>query len=310
MSGSEEAVPVALEPMLATLVDGPVDRPGWIHEEKYDGHRVLAVKEGARVTLRSRNGGDCTDRFRDVADAVGRLPARSVVLDGEAVAFDDRLVSRFQLLQRGDAPVFLAAFDCPWCDGRDLRNEPLEARRKVLERLVDGSERIFPARRVAGHGAAALRIAEESGWEGVVAKDPASPYVPGRSRHWLKVKLRQQEEFVVGGLTPGRGTRSHFGALLVGAWEGPHLRCVGKVGSGFDERSRAAIAATLAPIARPTPPFDPPPDERGATWVEPRLVAQVGFAEWTDDGRLRQPVYLGLRDDRNPEDCRMPGARA
>ena len=292
--------------MLATEVSAPIARPGWVFEEKYDGYRVVAYKEGPRATLVSRNGRDCGERFPELAASVARLPARSAAIDGEAVALDEDLVSSFERLQKGSAPVLFAAFDCLWLDGRDLRDEPLRVRREALERLVEGSDRVFAARRLAGDGIEAHLEARARGIEGLVGKDDGSAYRPGRSRSWLKVKIKQGEELVVAGFTPGRGGRSHFGALLLGAYDARGLRYVGKVGTGFDGATLSALAARLRSLAVDRAPFLDPPDEPGTTWVEPRLVAQVRFAEWTSDGRLRQPAFLGLRDDKDPRDCRLP----
>jgi bifunctional non-homologous end joining protein LigD len=303
-------VPFRVEPMLATRVDGPVHRRGWVYEEKYDGYRILAYKEGAKVTLLSRSGNDLTRRFADVAGAVAKLHARTAVLDGEVVAFDDDLVSRFQLLQQGKVPLLYAVFDCLWLDGRDLRREPLPVRRAAFERLIEGSDRLFPSRRLAADGLVAHRQAVRSGYEGLLAKDPTAPYVSGRTRRWLKVKVQREEEFVVGGFTAPAGTRSHLGALLLGAYAGRDLRYVGRVGTGFTQRMLAAVHALLRPLVRPSPPFVDPPRLRGVTWVEPRLVAQVSFQEWTHDRQLRAPVFLGLRDDKDPREVRLADAGA
>jgi DNA ligase D-like protein (predicted ligase) len=300
-----DRIPFRVSPMLATLVDAPFHRPGWVYEEKYDGHRVLAYKEGNRVSLLSRNGVPCTARFGDVATSVASLAARSVLLDGEVVAFDRDLVSHFQLLQKGAAPVVYAVFDCLWLDGRDLRAAPLAERRVALERAIAGSERLFAARRLPKNGMAAFALARRKGFEGLVAKDVAAPYVAGRSRRWLKVKIHAEEELVIGGFTAPAGTRSHFGALLLGAYEGADLRYVGRVGTGFDDSTLAALHAKMRPLVRATPAFADPPRLKGVTWVTPRLVAQVAFREWTADGLLRQPVYLGLRDDKEPSECRL-----
>lgn len=293
--------------MLATLVPEPFHAPGWVYEEKYDGYRVLAYKEGASVTLLSRNGNDKTETFADVAAALARLPDRTLLLDGEVVAFDRKKVSRFQLLQRGDVSRTYAVFDCLYRNGEDLRRRPLSERRARLERaLGKGPAKLFLSRRLADNGLAAYRIAKRRGFEGLVAKDPASPYVEGRSRYWLKVKVHREEEFVIGGFTPPRGGRRHLGALLLGAYAGKDLRFVGKVGTGFSEKTLASLAKTLAPSARAKPPFVDPPREPGATWLAPRAVAQVAFQEWTADGKLRQPVFLGLRDDKEPREVRLP----
>ena len=299
-------MPFRVEPMLATEVDAAFSRPGWVFEEKYDGYRVIAWKEGGRTALVSRNGLDCGDRFPEVAASVARLPARTAAIDGEAVVLDESLVSSFEGLQKRSGPVLFAAFDCLWLDGRDLREEPLRVRREVLERLVEGSDRIFPARRLAGDGIEAHREAHARGLEGLVAKDEQAPYRSGRSRSWVKVKIKQGEEFVVAGFTAGRGARTHFGSLLLGAFDEAGLRYVGRVGTGFDERTLAEVAARLRPLIVERSAFVDPPREPGTTWVEPRLVAQVAFAEWTSDGRLRQPAFLGLRDDKDPRECRRP----
>jgi bifunctional non-homologous end joining protein LigD len=309
-TSSGDRIPFRVRPMLATLVDEPFHRPGWVYEEKYDGYRILAYKEGPRVTLLSRNAKDRTETFATVAAAIGRLRDRTLLLDGEVVAFDRKGVSRFQLLQRGDAPHVFAVFDCLYRAGRDLRRGPLAARRAELESVVrGGSPSILLSRRLAGNGLAAYRIARRRGYEGVVAKDAASPYEEGRSTRWLKVKVHQEEEFVIGGFTAPRGSRKHLGALLLGAYRGNELHFVGKVGAGFSEKTLASLSRMLRPLARSKPPFVDPPREKSATWVEPRLVAQVAFQEWTADQKLRQPVFLGIRDDKKPLAVVLPDSR-
>lgn len=294
--------------MLATLVDRPFHTAGWVYEEKYDGYRILACKEGDRVTLLSRNAKDRTRSFADVAADVARLKPRTLLLDGEAVAFDARLVSRFQLLQKGDEPVVFAAFDCLYVDGEDLRERPLGERRAALERAIAGAERIFAARRLARDGLAALRTARRKGFEGLVAKDARAPYVSGRSRRWLKVKVKQEDEFVIGGYTEPAGARSRFGALLVGGYRDGELLFTGKVGTGFSEETLDTLWRRFRPLVRATAPFADPPRARGLTWVAPKLVAQVSYTEWTDDRRLRHPVFLGLRDDKEAAECELPAS--
>jgi len=287
--------------MLATLVHEPFHRPGWVYEEKYDGYRILAYKEGRDITLLSRNAKDRTATFPEVARAVAGLPARTLLLDGEVVGFDSSLVSRFQLLQQGQVPHVYMIFDCLYADGRDLRGQPLRARRAALEAALRETPHLFPSRRLGRNGLAAFALAQKKGFEGIVAKDESSPYVEGRSTCWLKVKVHQEDEFVIGGYTQPGGTRPYFGALLLGAYAGPALRYVGKVGTGFSLRTLAALHRTFQP-----PPFVDPPREKGATWLEPRLVAQIAYQEWTEDRKLRQPVFLGLRDDKRPEECVLP----
>jgi bifunctional non-homologous end joining protein LigD len=301
-----ERIPFRVKPMLATLVDKPFHRPGWVYEEKYDGYRILAYKEEKRVTLLSRNGKDRTESFADVAKAIATLRDRTLLLDGEAVAFDRRLISRFQLLQQGEAPVVFAAFDCLYRNGHDLRKENLSTRREILETAIGQTDRLFASRRLGPDGLEAFRLAQKKGFEGMVAKNGASVYVERRSMDWLKVKVKQEEEFVIGGYTLPAGTRTHFGALLLGAYRGAGLRYVGSVGTGYTQKTLASLHRDFQPLARKTPPFVDPPRIKGVTWLEPRLVAQVAFHEWTDEAKLRQPVFLGLRDDKRPAEVVLP----
>jgi bifunctional non-homologous end joining protein LigD len=304
-----DRIPFRVKPMLATLVDEPFHRPGWVYEEKYDGYRILAYKEGKKVTLLSRNAKDRTGSFADVAAAIATLPDRTVLLDGEVVAFDKNLVSRFQLLQQGQVPTVYAVFDCLYRNGRDLRSRPLPERRAALEESIGVTERLFPSRRLASNGLAAFKLAGKKGFEGMVAKDASAPYVEGRSTRWLKVKAHQEDEFVIVGFTQPGGARTHFGALLLGAHRGKDLLYVGKVGTGFTQKTLDALHAKLRPLARLTPAVANPPREKGAVWVAPKLVAQVAYQEWTADERLRQPVYLGLRDDKKASEVVMPGGQ-
>jgi DNA ligase D-like protein (predicted ligase) len=287
--------------MLATLVDAPVDRPGLIAEEKYDGIRLIATREGGTVSLVTRNDIDRTADFPGIAAAIAELPAPTLVLDGEVVVFDDAQVSRFGLLQRRDGtrePVYVA-FDCLYARGQDLRRRPLRERRACLEREVRPGGVLAIARRLPGTGREAYEAARRLGLEGIILKDDSSLYEEGtRSRAWLKVKRRNEEEFVIGGYTAPAGARAHFGALLVGAWDGDRLRYAGKVGTGFTERTLAELVRRFRPLVRPTSPFADHVRERDATWLEPTLVAQLAFTERTRDGKLRHPAYLGLRDDK------------
>lgn len=299
-------VPFRARPMLATLVARPFDEPGWVYEEKYDGVRILAYKEGSRVVLLSRNDKDNTDRFPAIATAVARLEPETLLLDGEVVVFDPRRISRFQLLQQGQgAPVYVV-FDCLFADGEDLRREPLSARRAALERLVPSRGVLRLSHRLASNGLEAYRVAERSGYEGLVAKDLSSAYVGGRSRLWLKVKAHQEDEFVIVGYTAPGGSRAYFGALLLGAYERGKLRYVGKVGTGFDAKTLADLHRELQRLVSSSTALAEPVRERGVTYVRPRLVAQISYQEWTADRKLRQPVYLGLRDDKRPQDVTLP----
>lgn len=292
-------------PMLATLSRAVVTGPEWVFEEKYDGIRLLAVRRSGRTRLFSRNLIDRTASWPGVAAAVDTLPGRDLVLDGEVYATDRMRVSRFQLLQRQAAPTF-AVFDLPLQGGSSLMVLPLSERRAQLEQLLRGARApLRLARRLPSDGARAYGLAEERQWEGIIAKRDSSPYTPAvRSKDWLKVKVRHQSEFVIGGWTPPAGARSDFGALLVGLFDGDRLRFTGKVGAGFDRATLVQLGAAFGRLERKTSSFDPTPRVTGARFVRPSLVAQIAYAEWTGDGKLRQPVYLGLRTDKSAADCR------
>jgi len=293
--------------MLATLTDVPFRRPGWVNEEKYDGYRALAYKTGKSVRLYSRNAIDRTADFPAIAEALGRLRG-DFVLDGEIVALDAAGVSRFQKLQRrelGDrARILYAVFDCLAAAGKSLLSRSLVERRKALEAIVPARAGLIRrSRRLSADGIEAFAEARAQGWEGIVSKQETAPYEAGsRSRNWLKVKLRRESEFVIGGFTDPGGSRAHFGALLVGLFDGEKLRYAGKVGTGYSQKILADVSRKLH--ATPAMPFLVRPNEKGAHWVKPELVAQIGFTEWTEDGKLRHPTFLGLRSDKAARDCR------
>jgi bifunctional non-homologous end joining protein LigD len=293
--------------MLATLISQPFHKPGWVYEEKYDGFRILAYKEGGSVSLLSRNGKDRNQTYPNIAAAVAKLPYRTLLLDGEVVAFDNHRVSRFQLLQEGKVPPHYAVFDCLYQNGRDLRAEPLTERRGPMEAAIRGSERLFPSRRLDPNGIEAFRVAKTKGYEGMVAKDSASPYIEGRSRKWMKCKVHQEDEFVIGGYTRPAGSRTHFGALLLGAYHQGQLHYVGKVGTGFNTKSLASLFQKFQPWVRKRSSFVDPPPEKGVTYLAPQLVAQIAYEELTADKKLRQPVFLGLRDDKSAKECLLRG---
>jgi bifunctional non-homologous end joining protein LigD len=289
--------------MLATPVAAPFDRPGWVYEEKYDGIRLLAYKDGSRVSVLTRNLIDRTERFAEIAAAVAALPAPTLVLDGEAVVFDATAVSRFGLLQRGSGAAVFVVFDCLYARGEDLRSLTLAERRRLLEREVRESPVLRLARRLGPDGRRALARARRLGLEGIIAKDPASRYAAGlRGPAWRKIKLRNDQEVVIGGFTRPAGSRAHFGALLVGVYEGARLRYAGRVGTGFTDAVLADLRRRFEPLVRRASPFVDLAALPGATWLEPRLVAQVGFTEWTADHRLRHPTFLGLREDKSPRE--------
>jgi bifunctional non-homologous end joining protein LigD len=247
-----------------------------------------------------------TGQFPEVAEALDAQRCRDFVLDGEVVAFADGITSFSRLQRRGRerVSVFLYVFDLLRHEGRDVRGLPLRERKALLRRALDfeGPLRFSPHRNE--HGKRLFREACRQGLEGLIAKRADSPYRSGaRSRDWLKLKCHAEQEFVIGGYTAPQGSRTDFGALLVGYWEDGKLRYAGKVGTGFDRATLETLGRRLRELERGDPPFaDVHPIPRGTRWVEPELVAQIGFAEWTRDGRLRHPRYLGLRDDKPPRE--------
>jgi len=288
--------------MLATLVRQPFHLPGWVYEEKYDGYRILAYKEGSRVTLLSRNDIDRTASYSHVAAAIAALPPATLLLDGEVVALDKKRVSRFEILQGDTNKGKYAVFDCLYVEGRDLRREPLTERRRQLEAVVTGNRYVWIARRLADDGMAAFEVAKNRGFEGLVAKDAASPYVEARSRYWLKVKVHQEDEFIVVGYTRPAGARKYMGALLLAGYRDGKLQYVGKVGTGFSQSKLKSLHQIFKKLKREKPPVVNPPRERGVTYLQPKVVAQIAYQEWTNDFKLRQPVFLGLRDDKSAKE--------
>jgi DNA ligase D-like protein (predicted ligase) len=298
-------MPDWIEPMLATLSDERDLGDGWVLERKLDGIRCLAFVRGGRVTLLSRTRRSLS--FPAVTDALADL-GEDAILDGEVVAVDERGEPLgFQALQRRglDAgSVALWAFDLPWRGSEDLRGRPLTERRAQLEQLVTPGGAVARSEILDGPSRAAYERACSEGWEGVIAKRADSPYRGGRSRDWLKLKCLFEQEMVVGGFTEPQRSRVGLGALLVGYHEGSALRYAGKVGTGFDTQTLRDLRERLDAIEVGESPFEEPvkPLPKGTHWVAPELVAQIGFAEWTGAGRLRQPRFLGLREDKRPRD--------
>ena len=292
--------------MLATLVPHPFDRPGWVYEEKYDGVRILAYKEEDNVRLLSRNGIDRTADFDNVVTAIENLHPTTLLLDGEMVVLDKKAVSRFQLLQKEKGEPVFAVFDCLFCNGKDLRGQALSVRRDFMEKSIGLSPVLLASRRLAANGLKAFQIARRRGYEGLVAKDLNSPYIEGRSKKWQKVKVHQEDEFVIAGYTKPAGSREHFGALLLGAYRKGELHYVGNVGTGFDRKTLAALFKRFQPIVRLRTSLVDPPREKDVVFLAPQLVAQISYQEWTADEKLRQPVFLGLRDDKSPQDVILP----
>lgn len=304
-------LPEAIAPQLATLVKAPPAGDGWLHEPKLDGYRILARVERGRATLLSRNGNDWTSRMPTLAAEIEGLGLDGAVLDGEVCALDASGRSDFQLLQNtlgtaGERDLVDYVFDALFLDGEDLRPLPLAERKERLREALGPRARKPGARvryteHVVGRGEEFFAEACRLGLEGMIAKRADRPYRAGRSPDWVKVKCTGRQELVIGGYSAPGGSRTHLGALLVGARDGDRLVYAGKVGTGFTVKSLAELERQLAPLRRATPPFVDPPrgaDARDVTWVEPVLVAEVEFNEMTRGGRLRHPVFRGLRLDK------------
>lgn len=306
------SLPLTLEPQLATLVKAPPAGDGWIHEVKYDGYRMLCRIDKGRVRMDSRNGKDWSGRFGAIIAEAKKLKLRTAWLDGEVCAVDEKGRSNFQALQNALADpstkdLIYFVFDVIYLDGYDLRNVALTERKRVLRGIVgDGGRLIRYSLDVEGAGSDVYQQACQLGIEGIVSKEAGSTYATGlRTKSWLKVKCSLRQEMVIGGFTDPEGSRTGFGALLIGVYEKSgeqgRLKYAGKVGTGFDERLLTDIRAKLAKLERDTPPFTNPPTgyaAKGAHWVEPKLVAEVEFTEWSQGGSLRHPSFIGLREDK------------
>jgi bifunctional non-homologous end joining protein LigD len=293
------AAPTTAGAMKAVLTEERFSDPEWIFERKLDGIRCVAIRDGSSLRMLSRNDLSLTERYPEIFDALARQ-SRSFAIDGEVVAVS----GRFQ----DGGPRLYHVFDITWLDGEDLRSRPLRERKQLLKEAIEWGD---PLRFVEHRNEAGEAMYEEackSGWEGVIAKRADSKYTSSRSRDWLKFKCAHGQEVVVGGFTPPKGSRIELGALLVGVYAGDQLLYAGKVGTGFNRETLRMLAGKLKPLEREDTPFANAPRFRDVTWVEPRLVAQVGFAEWTRDGRLRHPRYLGLRDDKDPREVVREGS--
>lgn len=299
----EAPPPVHAAPMKAVLTARRFSDPSWIFERKLDGIRCIAIRNRDGVRLLSRNDLPLNDRFPEIADALAGNRCERFAIDGEVVAFDGTRTSFTRLTRRRQrfAPVFLYAFDLVWLEGYDIRRLPLRSRKRLLRRRIGFADpiRLTPYRNEIGEELFA--DACERGWEGLIAKRAASTYAQRRSRDWLKFKCEQGQELVIGGYTDPQGSRSSFGALLLGYWDGDALRYAGRVGTGFDDATLESLGKRLENLGRPVCPFADADeiDVKRPHWVDPLLVAQVGFSEWTRHGRLRHPRFLGLRDDKS-----------
>lgn len=313
--------PVAfIEPMKARTVAAPPGSGGWIYEIKFDGYRAMAFKQEAHVRLYSRNEKDFGEKFPEIVDAMASLQIPDTIIDGEIVALDAKGVSSFQLLQAIETgssrpPLFYYAFDLLRLDGKDLRRETLARRKAQLEQLLEKApDAIRFSASLGSDAAKLLKQAKKLGLEGLIGKRTDSLYESGRrSGAWIKLKLRHEQEFVIGGYTNPEGSRTHFGALLVGFYDHQQLKFCGKVGTGFNAKLLASLHSQFQKIPSGHCPFLNLPEPRGSRysprltvaemkkchWLRPQLVCQVAFAEWTRDDKLRQPAFLGLREDKN-----------
>ena len=322
--GTRSSPPV-IQPMLATLTRDVPEGDGWTFEPKYDGIRVIVLATLDGVALITRNGNDKAVQFPEIAEAAQRLAKarrKPLILDGEIVALEKGEVARFQALQSrmhvtsltaieshvANSPVSCILFDLLLEGDDGLLGAPWHERRARLERVMRGGgvdgERLRLGETDAGDGVRMLEHARETGWEGIIAKRIDAPYRPGvRSRDWLKVKVEHRQELVVGGWTEPRNSRELIGAILLGYYQNGKLVYAGHTGGGFTRAALRDMHRRLAPLERETPPFAAKPrtNER-PHWVEPEVIAEVKFSEWTNDGKLRQPIFLGVRDDKDPRD--------
>jgi bifunctional non-homologous end joining protein LigD len=310
-----------IEPMKAKLVEEPPATGDWIYELKFDGIRLIGVKRDEKISLLSRNENELTERFSEIVEAIKALPVRECVIDGEVVALDKEGRSSFQLLQAREmegqkTPVYFYAFDLLQLNGKSLMSLLLEARKNILEKLcADAVDPIRYSGAIDGHAKRLLEEVKLRGLEGVIGKQRSSVYEPGRrSGAWIKLKCLNEQEFVIGGYTPPQGSRKYFGAILVGYYENKRLVFAGKVGTGFTVKSLSMLYKRFQKQARDECPFVDLPSKQNGQWVQditpsmmrkmhwvnPVFVCEIKFAEWTRDGKLRAPVFLGLREDKNP----------
>jgi bifunctional non-homologous end joining protein LigD len=299
----EAPLPGFSEPMKATLTDDRFSDGNWIFERKLDGIRSLGIRGDGEVQLYSRNDLSQNTRYPELVDALQAEDQQQFVVDGEIVAFTGSRTDFGKLTQRHRlgperVRVFYYVFDVLYLAGHDTTALPQRARKAVLRRALrfHGNVRYTTHRNRDGEAFYAYACAH--GWEGLIAKRADAPYVHARSRDWLKLKCAAEQELVIGGFTEPKGSRTVLGALLVGYYDDGRLRYAGKVGTGFDRAMLQDLGERLAPLRRGDSPFADEVRERAVTWVEPELVAQIGFSEWTADGRLRHPRFLGLRDDK------------
>jgi len=318
-------MPTTIHPMLAESVEKPFDDPDWLFEIKWDGYRAIAFIENGKVRLVSRNQNELTARYPELKDMPEFVKAKTAILDGEVVALDDDGRASFSLMQqrtgfrpggkraaeKADVPVLYYAFDVLYLDGYDWRRVPLVERKKKLASILELGDSLRYSDHYEVQGKALFEIARDKKLEGILAKKRNSCYEERRSREWLKIKIRQQMECVIGGYTEPEGTRAHFGSLVLGLYDKQgRLIHVGQVGSGFDQKLLNEISKVLRKIETKKNPFYGEVEAlRKVSWVKPKLVAEIEYAEWTEGAnsgsgpKLRAPVFLGLRNDKDPKEC-------
>jgi bifunctional non-homologous end joining protein LigD len=314
------AMPDIIHPMLATLVDEPFSRPDWVFETKWDGFRAICLVRNGKSRLVSRNQLDMTHQYPELFNLPKQVKAKEAILDGEIVALDEHGMPRFQLLQPrvgrkrqsdiealiGKAKIVYYVFDLLYCDGYDLMSCALVERKAMLERILGAASFVKFSEHIEGEGERFFREIEKFHLEGMIAKKANSQYVQRRSTDWLKVKTIQRSEVVIGGYTQPRGSRSYFGALVVGLYRDNKLHYVAHVGGGFNQLKLTQIYKLMQPLKTKQSPFiDPPKTNEPVQWLKPKLVAEVKFSEWTADHHLRHPVFLGLREDKRPKECKF-----
>lgn len=303
-----DPMPRSVTPMLCKLVSEPFDREGWYFEPKWDGYRAIAEIEKGNVRLYSRNGQSFNRDYPELVSALAKIK-HDAVLDGEIVVMDGGKPN-FQMLQNygrnTSGNLEYIAFDILYMDGKSLTQLPLRERKQALRSMLPRIAHLSFGEHVEMHGKAFFAATKKQGLEGMIAKEAGSPYLPGqRTQHWQKIKSHLRQEVVICGFTEARGSRSRFGALVLGLYTRGKLTYAGHTGTGFDEKSLDVVYSKLSRLVRKTCPFETEPKtNEPATWVEPKLVCEVSFAQWTSDGAMRQPVFMGLRPDKKATDVR------
>jgi len=320
-------MPTAIQPMLASIEENPFDNPNWLFEIKWDGYRVISFVENGNVRMVSRNQNDLGPRYPELRELPNLIQAKTAILDGEVVVLDEQGRPSFSLMQqrtgirahgrqaapRADLPIIYYVFDLIYLDGYDLRRVALDERKRVLRQVLSSGELVRYSDHHAGQGVALFQAAKQKGLEGIVAKKCNSCYEERRSRDWLKIKITQTVDCVVGGYTDPEGARQYFGSLALGLYnDKKQLVHVGNAGTGFDQATLRQISEVLKELEIRKSPFTGSVDARNVHWVKAERVAEVKFSEWTHETsegglKLRAPVFLGLRDDKNPEDCTFKG---